>query len=56
MAHSDIFQGVLRFLSEVRHEDRSAPILKFSYFSCDAYSFSQEQLNVAFQNNFSAGS
>ncbi|KAM7311217.1 hypothetical protein ISCGN_008124 [Ixodes scapularis] len=56
VAHSCTFREVLRFLSEVRHEDHSAPILKFSYSSCDAYSSSQEQLKVAFKNNFAAGS
>ena len=56
VAHGCTFREVLRFLSDVRHEDHGAPILKFSYSSCDAYSSSQEQLKVAFQDNFAAGS
>ncbi|KAM7300877.1 hypothetical protein ISCGN_016459 [Ixodes scapularis] len=56
VAHSSIFREVLRFLSEVRHGDHSLLILKFSYSSCDAYSSSQEHLNVGFQNSFAASS
>ena len=54
VAHGCTFREVLRFISEVRHEDHSPPILKFGHSSCDAYSSSQKQLKVAFQDNFAA--